>query len=337
MSSILIAENDQDARGLLAGWLGDAGYVCATADTADALTHARQHLPEAVLVSVSSIDDGGMWILRTLNGQADPVATVAMTANPGLEVAGAARRLGAFECLPWPSSRATVIESVQRALDWRTTAAEALQRKKRLLDEVAYGTERLMHTMRGIDPEAALPVLQATLEAQTVHGYDHAARVARSAAALANAMRLQPGDVRTIRTAALLHDVGKIALPAALVRFGGPMSDDEIEVMRMHVGIAEQVLASVAPLAPAAHVVGTSHERFDGSGYPNGLAGTAIPLAARILAVADTYDALTSQRSYADPLTHDSANAELIRCAGTHLDPEVVRAWLEMGEQARCC
>jgi putative nucleotidyltransferase with HDIG domain len=337
MSSILIAENDRDARGLLAGWLGDAGYVCATADTADALAHARQQLPQAVLVSVSAIDDGGMWILRTLKAQTDPVATVAVTASPGLELLGAARRLGAFECLPWPSSRATVVDSVQRALDWRATAAEAMQRRKRLLDELAYGTDRLMETMRKLDPEAALPVLQATLEAQAADGFEHARRVARSAAALAASMQLAPGDVRTVRTAALLHDVGKIAVPGSLLRPGGPLSDDEIEVMRRHVEIGEQVLTAVATLAPAAHIVAAAHERFDGTGYPKGLAGAAIPLAARILAVADTYDALTSQRSYLDPLTHDGANAELVRRAGTHLDPEVVRAWLEMGERARCC
>jgi putative nucleotidyltransferase with HDIG domain len=336
VSSILIAENDRDARGLVAGWLGDAGYVCATADTADALQQARQHPPAAALVTVTSVDDGGMWVLRTLKGEDAPVATVALTPNPDLAIAGTARRLGAFECLPWPSSRATVLDSVQRALEWRSTAAAALQRQKRLLQEIAYGRDRLAASVRGLDPDAAHAVLIASMEARAADVYDHAQRVAHSAAALAAALRLQPDVVRTVRTAALLHDVGKLAVPGSLLRAAGPLSDEEIAVLRMHVAVGEEVLELVPTLAPAAPLVATSHERYDGGGYPAGLAGDAIPLGARIIAVADAYDALVSQRSYTDPVTHDEANAELVRCAGTQFDPDVVRAWIELGDRARC-
>jgi response regulator RpfG family c-di-GMP phosphodiesterase len=337
VSSILIAENDHQSRDLLAGWLGDAGHVCATADTADALMQARTHPPEAVLVSVTSVDDGGMWILRTLKGQSHPVATVAVTPNPGMELLGEARRLGAFECLPWPSSRASVIDSVQRALDWRATTADALQRHKRLLEEVASGRERLKQTLRGIDPNAAQSVLLATLEARAVEAHDHAHRVAQSSATLAAAMRMSPGEVRAVRTAALLHDVGKIAIPDALLRSSKLLRDGEIEVLRTYVSIGEEALGMVPTLAPAAHLVVALHERYDGLGYPAGLAGAQIPLGARIIAVADMYDALMSRRMYTDPLTHEGANAELVREAGTRFDPDVVRTWLDIGDHARCC
>jgi putative nucleotidyltransferase with HDIG domain len=266
VSSILIAENDHDARALMAGWLGEVGHVCATADTADALAHARRNPPEAALITVTSVDDGAMWVLRSLKGDDLPVATVAVTPNPNLDIAGAARRVGAVDCLPWPSSRATVLESVTRALKWRSTTAIALQKQKRLVEQLAAGRDKLTASVRGIDADAALSVLLASLEGRGTDAYDHAQRVSQSAAALAASMHLDVDVVRTVRTAALLHDVGKLAFPHTFVRANGPLTDDEIALLRVHVSIGEEVLSSVPALAPAAPIVFACHERFDGSG-----------------------------------------------------------------------
>jgi HD-GYP domain-containing protein (c-di-GMP phosphodiesterase class II) len=96
------------------------------------------------------------------------------------------------------------------------------------------------------------------------------------------------------------------------------------------------VLAGVPTLAAVAAIVAATHERYDGSGYPKGLAGADIPLGARIIAVADVYDSMTAHRPYADPVSHDEANTELIRSSGSHLDPDIVRFWMEMVETLRC-
>jgi putative nucleotidyltransferase with HDIG domain len=161
-------------------------------------------------------------------------------------------------------------------------------------------------------------------------------RVARSAAALARTMRLAPVEIRDVRSAALLHDIGKVAVPPRLLAMPGPLSDDEIACLRKHVSVGAEVLAEIPTLASVAPIVRATHERFDGSGYPEGLVGVDIPLGARIIAVADAYDALTAQRPYNDPVSHDEANTELVRSSGSHLDPDVVRFWMEMIEMVRC-
>jgi response regulator RpfG family c-di-GMP phosphodiesterase len=346
VSSILIAENDLTARGLLAGWLEDAGYVCATAETADALSRARQQSPAAALVTVTSIDDGGMWVLRTLSahlrqgfgaqGDRDPIATVALTPTPDLAVAAAARRVGAIDCLPWPSSRATVLDSVRRALDWHASTNVARRRYAYGLEQLTVGRERLLKSVAGLDADAGHVVLLAALEAYNSDLYHHAHRVMRGAVALASALHVAPATIAAVRTAALLHDVGRIALPKPFAQFNGPTNDDDVAVWRMHVSVAEDVLGTVEGMTAAAPIVAAMHERFDGTGYPLGRAENAIPVAARIIAVVDAYDTLVSQRGFDGPLTHDEATAEIIRRAGTQFDPEAVRAWLEVGDPGRC-
>jgi response regulator RpfG family c-di-GMP phosphodiesterase len=333
---ILIAENDNGAREQLAGWLQLAGFACSTAETGEALAVARRHPPDVAVVGVSVPDDGGMWIVRSLREQPTPPGVVVMSATPSLDVAAAATKLGAVDCLPWPSSERSIVDAVKRAADWRSALSTAFGRNQRLEDEIDQGRDQLKRTMKGVQPEIAQSVLLAILESKSPEAYDHAQRVAQSSAALARTLKLAPIDIRDVRAAALLHDIGKIAIPPRLLGRAGALTDEEIAVVQRHVQIATDVLRDVPTLAGVAQLVSASHERYDGSGYPSGLKGDSIPVGARVIAVADVYDALTARRPYNDPLSNDDANAELVRLSGSHVDPEVVRAWLEMVEGRRC-
>jgi putative nucleotidyltransferase with HDIG domain len=335
-SSVLIAENDGDARGLLTGWLEGAGYACVPTEMGAALSEARRKAPDAAIVSVSNASDGGMWIVRALRALSEPVAVVAIATPPSFDVATAVSRLGAIDCLPGPPLAADVIDAVERAVLWRRAVHAVNQQQNRLQEELAFGRQRLQDTIRKVDPGSAQAILLSVLEARSPDTHDHAERVADRAGAIARALDLSPDDVDIVRRAALLHDIGKIAVPERLLASTVPLTDEELAALRSHVTIGRDVLSAVPTLAPVAPVVAATHERFDGTGYPAGSHGDTIPLAARIIAVADAFDALTSARSYHDPVSHDDANAELVRCAGTHFDPDVVRAWMLLDEGSPC-
>lgn len=172
----------------------------------------------------------------------------------------------------------------------------------------------------------------AAAHAGDAHTLHHSFRGARYAVALARRLDIDDHFVAAVEWGALLHDVGKVTVPAEILHKPGPLSGEEEMVMRCHPRIGYQFVRDLVFLGPALDVVLSHHERWDGAGYPNGLAGEAIPLAARIFAVADTYDAITSDRPYRPARSHRQAVAELARVAGTQLDPRLVDAFLALPE-----
>jgi two-component system, cell cycle response regulator len=160
-------------------------------------------------------------------------------------------------------------------------------------------------------------------EALSAHGL----AVSALAADVARELGLDEETVERVATAAELHDLGKIAIPRPLLLKPGPLTDDEWEFVRRHTLIGERVLAAAPALGQVARLVRSTHERYDGTGYPDGLTGQEIPLGARIIAVCDAFDAMTSDRPHAAGMTVEQALRELLRCAGTQFDPEVVEAF----------
>jgi putative nucleotidyltransferase with HDIG domain len=175
--------------------------------------------------------------------------------------------------------------------------------------------------------------LANALEAKDVYTRGHSERVGASSRRLALALGLPPSDVEIIARAGLLHDIGKIGVPEAVLRKAGPLGPDEWTVMRRHPVIGSQIVAPFEFFAAGAIVIRHHHERTDGSGYPDGLAGAAIPLGARIVAVADVYDALTSDRPYRPAMSAEDALAHLKAQAGQGLDEEVVSAFVGLAYQ----
>ncbi len=174
----------------------------------------------------------------------------------------------------------------------------------------------------------AIGAVVAAIDARDHETTGHSFRVAHYALALARGLGLEPAQLRAIEWGALLHDVGKIAVPDAILRKTGRLTEKEWHVMRQHPSWGYEMLADVKFLEPALEIVYSHHERWDGGGYPRGLRGEDIPLAARVFAVADTYDSITSDRPYRRSRSHSEAVTELCRVAGTQLDPEMVETFL---------
>jgi HD-GYP domain-containing protein (c-di-GMP phosphodiesterase class II) len=156
---------------------------------------------------------------------------------------------------------------------------------------------------------------------------DHLADVAQLAVATARRLALPEDEVELARHGAELHDVGKVAIPDAILTKPGPLDHSEWEFVRRHTLIGERIIAAAPALAPVARIVRSSHERWDGAGYPDGLQGEEIPLCARIVAVADAFDAMTAERPYSPAVSAEAALDELRRCSGSQFDPVVVQAF----------
>jgi HD-GYP domain-containing protein (c-di-GMP phosphodiesterase class II) len=175
--------------------------------------------------------------------------------------------------------------------------------------------------------------LAAALEAKDDYTADHARSIAALAVAVGREVGLDDAALRDLRLGAVFHDIGKIAIPDAILNKPGPLTDEERKVMEGHPAAGEQILRPVPLFAGVRNIVRHDHERWDGTGYPDGLRGPQIPLGARIVLVVDAYHAMTSDRPYRKAMPEAEARAELETCAGAQFDPGVVDAFLRVLRQ----
>lgn len=182
------------------------------------------------------------------------------------------------------------------------------------------------------NPSNVLPLLTSLLAQKEGHTAGHSARVRRCVGRTAGVLGLSKAAVGIVRDAAVLHDIGKVHIPDDLLNYPGKLDAASMELLRSHVVRGEEILRRFPGprMREVATLAGAHHERFDGSGYPRGLSGDAIPLGARIIAVCDAFDAMTAVRSYRSRLTRERAIEELIARAGTQFDPDVVTAFISI-------
>ncbi len=313
---ILVVDDEQPNVDLVVALLRRDGHADVTGTTcpATALERAAAVPPDLVVLDLHMPGVDGYAVLERL-----PAGTpvLVLTADATREARERALRLGASDFLTKPFD---VIEATLRIRN--LLAARA-------------ATVRLEATVRDRTAEldaARLEVLDRLALAAEFRDEDtreHTRRVGARAARLAAALGLDPVAVELIGQAAPLHDVGKVGVPDAILLKPGPLDDDELERVRAHTEIGRRILAgSTSPVLRMAEAIAhTHHERWDGTGYPRGVAGETIPLAGRIVAVADVFDALTHVRPYKPAWPAERAHAELRAQAGRQFDPAVVEAF----------
>jgi putative nucleotidyltransferase with HDIG domain len=207
-------------------------------------------------------------------------------------------------------------ESVRKALRWAKIELAAELRKAAELEE-SY--------------ETTLENFMTALDLRDVETYGHSKTVSRYCHVLAQALGIKdPGTLDKIRKGALLHDAGKIAIPDSILKKPGPLNESEWEKIRRHPALGYGLVKDIKLIRETGNIILCHHEKFDGSGYPRNLAGEDIPLEARIFALADALDAITSHRPYRAPQDFAAARSEIVRNSGTHFDPRVIDAFLSL-------
>ncbi len=224
--------------------------------------------------------------------------------------------------------------SLKQYLDKTTQSVLGLREAH---DELSKAHRQVVSTLEQLEKayDGTIKTLVAALDVRDSETRGHSERVAEMATALAEELAIEPQSTEWyhVRWGALLHDVGKIGVPDDVLRKSGPLTEEEWEKMRAHPGTGHKMLLEVDFLRPAAAIVHAHHERFDGKGYPRRLGGEDIPLGARIFAVADAFDAMTSDRPYRKAKPQEEALAEILRHSGSQFDPGVVRAFLTVYQE----
>ncbi len=332
---VLIVDDDASVRDVIGVLLTEEGYQCTTAPGAEkALDAARESAFHLVISDVKMPGKDGFWLLDRMKKEHPDTAVVMLTAFGDTEAAVECLRRGAVDYLLKPPKVTDLIRAVERALARRRHEIARQRYRKSLERRVREKTAELQQALIEVETSynSTLYALVAALDAREHETSDHSQRVVRYTLAIANRLGVPVAEQPDIARGALLHDIGKIGVPDAILLKPGKLTPEEWDEMRRHPQIGWTILKSIVFLQVPAEIVLCHQERWDGSGYPRGLRSEAIPLGARIFAIADTLDAMTSDRPYRKRTTLAAALQEIRRCTGSQFDPRCVEALLSMGE-----
>jgi len=334
---ILVVDDETPVRDAVCSILAQAGFECLPVSSGrDALALLRSKEDVSIVLS-DLIMEGmdGLTLLARMKQEHPEIPVVMVTAVHDISVALAAIRNGAYDYLLKPFEKEQLLAMVRRALETRRLRLENVAYQTKLESLVSARTEMLRKALADLERsyDITLEALGDALDLKDAETEGHSKRVTAFTIAVARAMELPQEQVRVIARGAFLHDVGKMAIPDAILRKPGRLTLDEEAIMREHAYLGYQILRKIPFLHEAADIVYSHQERYDGSGYPRGLKGDQIPLGARIFAVADTFDAMTSDRPYRAAQSVASGRREIERNSGKQFDPEVVRVFLSLPER----
>ncbi len=328
---ILIVDDEANVRSVLKRHLESEGAECETShDGMDALCKLKQRNFSLVISDIMMPGISGMELLHRVKGKDPEIAFIMITGMKDIHLAVDSLRIGACDFITKPFDLQGMRHAVERAFERRRLLIENRRYREKLESKVRKRTLELNEALQGVEEsyKITLEALVTALDAREHETQAHSQRVREYTLTLAAHLELGQEDLVQVGRGALLHDVGKIGVPDSILLKPGKLSKEEWVEMKKHPRIGYDILQSIEFLAPAARIVLSHQERWDGRGYPNGLSGENIPLGARVFAVADTLDAMTSDRPYRKALSYEAALKEIRSCAGTQFDPRIVEAFL---------
>jgi response regulator RpfG family c-di-GMP phosphodiesterase len=329
---ILIADDEREIRNVLYELLSEDYDCLSVASAEEALARLNSTRVDIVISDINMEGMSGLEMIPHVAAIAPDATVIMVSGTQTVESAIEALRAGAFDYVMKPFDLRHVEAAVRRALE-HNQLRESKRRYENYLEElVSERTAELDRTLTTLEDSyrMTLKALAAALETRDRETHGHSERVVSFSLRLGRELNLTGDELRALEFGALLHDIGKIGVPDAILHKPAQLCESEWVKMRRHPVHGQQILRGIKFLEGASRVVGQHHEKWDGTGYPLGLRGAEIDLNARIFAVADAFDAITSDRVYRAGRSYEVAVAELEAYAGRQFDPKVVAAFRQV-------
>jgi putative nucleotidyltransferase with HDIG domain len=331
---ILVVDDEEPIREVVSSTLASAHYrtrQAASGLEALALLESGEEF-DLILSDLMMAEMDGIALLERAKEKFPDLPVVMVTAVYDISVALQAMRNGAYDYVLKPFEREQLLATVRRALENRRLKRENEEYRTNLEALVAARTQQLKTAMVNLERsyDITLQALGEALDYKNAETYLHTRRVTAFTIAIAKQMGLAKDEISVIARGAFLHDIGKMAIADDILNKPGKLTEQEVEIMKEHAYKGYRILSKIPFLTEAAEIVYSHQERYDGTGYPRQLKGEEIPLGARIFSVADTLDAITSDRPYRKAQSLEAARNEIEEWSGRQFDPTVVKVFLEM-------
>jgi putative nucleotidyltransferase with HDIG domain len=334
---VLIVDDEEPIREIVSALLTAANYHCQVCSSGGhALRMLEQDGPfELVLYDLKTTDLDGVALARFANKEYPDISVVVVAAVHDISLALDAIRNGAYDYLLKPFEREQLLSTVTRALEHRRLRVENRTYQTNLESLVKARTEQLQTAMQNLERsyDVTLEALGDALDLKEAETEGHSRRVSLFTIAIAQALGLPREHIAVIAGGAFLHDIGKMAIPDAILRKPSGLTPEERAIMQEHPYRGYVMIQKIPFLREATEIVWAHHENFDGAGYPRGLKGEEVPLGARITAIANTLDSITSDLPYRPRQSLKAAREEIRRWSGRQFDPEIVKVFLDMPDK----
>ena len=325
--NILVVDDDKMNLAIVHKMLGIRYDVTCVSSGMDAISYLNNNVPDMILLDLHMPEMNGLEVLEKIREQDNlsDIPVVFLTADNDRKTEIDIFKAGAMDFIQKPFIAEVVIQRISRIL-------ELYHYQKSLQQEVDRKTAELRESNRKVTNVLSqmIMALGSAIDAKDAYTNGHSERVARYSGELARRMGKSTQEINDIYYIGLLHDIGKIGIPDYIINKAGKLTEEEYELIKNHPNIGAEILSSITEMPGISFGAHWHHERFDGKGYPDGLAGEDIPEVARIICVADAYDTMTSKRVYRDVLPQKVARDEILKGRGTQFDPVIADYMLEM-------
>ena len=325
--NILVVDDDKMNLAIVHKMLGIRYDVTCVSSGMDAISYLNNNVPDMILLDLHMPEMSGLEVLEKIREQdkLSDIPVVFLTADNDRKTEIDIFKAGAMDFIQKPFIAEVVIQRISRIL-------ELYHYQKSLQQEVDRKTAELRESNRKVTNVLSqmIMALGSAIDAKDAYTNGHSERVARYSGELARRMGKSTQEINDIYYIGLLHDIGKIGIPDYIINKAGKLTEEEYELIKNHPNIGADILSSITEMPGIYFGAHWHHERFDGKGYPDGLAGEDIPEVARIICVADAYDTMTSKRVYRDILPQKVARDEILKGRGTQFDPVIADYMLEM-------